>query len=637
MAQPQTQNRDQPATQALLSDTALQTLSVVQLMQHIEANKAALRSSDMVGLYERWLGLTQGGSHGYIAHYNLGTLHHQARDLPRAEQAYRAALKSIDLPEARYNLGLLMEQGGRLHEAIEQWRRILDLSSPNALHMIALHGLIRVSRQLGWTDMLRRYLSQSLTLNADQPDLSMELQGMIDSPAANDQSPVSAGSVATAADQAVIFVVGVCFNEAAILPFFLDHYIHFVGASKVVLYDGGSTDGTAEIAARYPQVELIVDPKDKLDDRELMRIRNEEWKKHRDQCDWMVVCDVDELVYHPQLRQKLAEFKAQGVTLPMIEGFEMLSKTHPQHEPGHYIWERIQTGTANPLYYNKNLIFDPVIDINYTLGCHGCRPTGRVKPSVGFAFKNLHYRMLSHEHIVAKSRRAAARLSDWNKQTNAGFHYRHNAEMTRAKYNQMFVGASNVVNPRPRPAVQREVFETVLDHLLALDHEARLLELGSCTAFGRGGDSGSTELLAWFRHGFGGRFASLSLDARAARHVHRELSQRGLQSPLLCISDQIANLLEGLDRIDLVLCNAANYQGDEADLAAARKQALNEFLDVESRLSDEAVVVLDGVLDPAQWSGQFSHVAAYLLERRYEIRHSGYTTVFSKQPLRSNA
>ncbi len=596
--------------------------TVVQLMQQVEANPQ-WSAAEQMALYRNWLA---SGAHGdaYAGHYNLGALYHNAGQPAAAEEQYRAVLRLIDLPEARHALGLLLEQDGRLHEALAEWRPLLPaagaaLSPPGGQ---ALAGTIRVARRLGQAVELQRYLELSLALHPGQDDVRAELA---------DLRGEAAAVPAPDADAAVIYVVAVCFNEAAILPFFLDHYINFVGAKKIVLHDGGSTDGTAEIAARYPEVELVVKVSEKLDDRELMAIRNEEWKKYRNDCDWMVVCDVDEFIYHPRLRARLAEFKRDGVTLPMVEGFEMLSKEHPQHVPGRFIWESIQTGAPNPQYYNKNLIFDPRIEINYLLGCHSCNPSGPVKRSDTFVFKNLHYRMLSHEHIVQKSLRAAARLSDWNKQTNAGFHYRQNAVMPRADYNRLFVPAYNVVAPRARPALQRPVFEPLVQHLIALDHDAVIVELGAARRFGQGGDSGSTELLAWYVHSFGGRLTTVEAEPLLRRHVTYSLKAR-----LLGRNTAVAATGEPLPaRIDLIVGNAADYLGDADDRRACEQAALADFIALEPQLADDAVVVLDGIED-AGYGGKFVLLAQHLLARGYAAQNSGYATAFSKAPLRTS-
>ena len=386
----------------------------------------------------------------------------------------------------------------------------------------------------------------------------------------------------------------------------------------------------------------IRDSSDKLDDRALMHIRNEAWKAYRDDCDWVIVCDVDEFLYHPDLHARLRAFKAEGVTLPMVEGFEMLSKDHPVHRPGHYIWQDIQTGTPNPRYYNKNLIFDPAIDINYTLGCHGCQPTGPVRRSDAFEFKNLHYRNLSYAHMVEKSARSAARLSDWNLATNAGFHYRLNAGMSREDYNRLFVPAANVLSPWPRPAARRASFELLQAHVLGLEHAPRLCELGVSTGLGRRGDDVATEWLGWLAHTYGGALVSIASDGRALRHAAHELGARRRvpQRWQRLATDQPGAALAAAgpagDGLDAVFCHDDDFCGDAADRRACMRQALNDLVEIEPHLEEGALVVLDGVrgsvggpaVRPGA-DGKFDLLLPYLIGRGYTVRLAGYSTVLA--------
>ncbi|MDP2007816.1 MAG: glycosyltransferase family 2 protein [Rubrivivax sp.] len=614
---------DAAATAASLDSPA--TWPLVRLMQHIEAHQAVLGADGVVALYELWLAHHRGPD-AVGAHFNLGAVLQSLGRLGDAERHYREVLRTLDLPEARQNLALVLERCGRSDEAAAQWRRLVASAAPRPARLAAAAGLVRVARQQGRRDELRRALAQSLELDAGQPALRDELDALDLAAAAVSKAAMATWPQPAAAGDPVIYVVAVCFNEAPILPFFLDHYIHYLGARKVFLHDGGSTDGSAEIAARYPEVEFSVAPSEKLDDRDLMRTRNEEWKKYREQCDWMVVCDVDEFLYHPDIRQALKDLKREGVTLPLVEGYNMISKSHPVHRPGRYLWQERQAGWADPRYLNKNLIFDPSIDINYTLGCHGCLPTGPVVRSAGAVFKNLHMCMPSYRHVIEKSRRSAARLSDWNKQTNAGFHYRINAELTQAQYNAKFLAAANVVEPRLRPTTRREGHEALLRWLTLRDDDARVLEFGSA------GDSGSTAFFAWYVHNNGGRLLSVDADARRGRHARFELARAGLLSERVgFVQPEALRSGEGADeRYDLVHFNAAEHYGDGPDRAAGQRQVLLQFLDIEALLAPGALVVLDEPAGVEREDGRFALLAALLAGRGWSPERHTDTLLFSR-------
>ncbi|MGE5466696.1 MAG: glycosyltransferase family 2 protein [Ignavibacteria bacterium] len=435
------------------------------------------------------------------------------------------------------------------------------------------------------------------------------------------------------ASRPVVYVIACCFNEARILPFFLDHYIKYVGAAKVVLYDGGSTDGSAEIAGRYPEVLFKVERSEKLDDRELMRIRNEEWKQFRNDCDWMIVCDVDEFLYCEDPARTLNELKAAGVTLPEVEGYGMHSKAYPEYRPDAFLWQQAQTGIREPKYNDKNLIFDPRVDINYNLGCHSCSPTGPVVRSNGKVFKNFHYSMLSYEAVLKKARNAEARLSDWNLKVGAGFHYKLNAAMSRLDFNRLFFQAANAVLPVAPPAVVTPEMHAIARLLLEADDDPFILELGTSWV---GGGSGSTQFYAWFVHNYGGRFRSVHGSAESAEGARLGLGTAMAKSGRTDFLTGSASDIEMIDRHpwDVLHIGGGSGQGDDQEAAL---QALNDFIRLEPQLAEGALVVTDTASAQIGNKGRSRYLAYYLLGRGFKPYAIGSATVFSQRALVGNA
>jgi len=586
---------------------------LADLLAFVADKREELGAENLVALYVAWIA-RHDGVEALLGRFNLAAVLQQMGQSEAAETEYRQVLRGVDLPPARHNLGLLLEASGRELEARAQWELVAVSGAEPASRLAALQALTRMARREGRSDRVVAALEQALAIAPEQPGLAQELALLRQTGAAR----MAAGSA-----EPVVYVFAVCFNEAAILPFFLDHYINHVGAAKVVLRDGGSTDGSAEIAARWPQVEFIHAPSEKLDDRALMQMRNEAWKPLREDCDWVVVCDVDEFLWAPDVRGLLKTLKSQGITLPMVEGFNISSKLHPPFRPGRFLWQDRQSGSGDPRYLNKNLIFDPAIDINYTLGCHHCQPSGPVRRSEGFVFKSLHMCTLSYEHFLSKSLRSAARLSDWNRQTNAGFHYRLHAGMGRAEFNARFMSADNVLAPRPNPAPARAWFEVLRSRLLDTPADARVLTLGLDRGRGTDFERSMTAWLAWFVHTYGGACLLLEAEPRARRHAAHELARLGLAGERVMLAKEGDLRVfedDGAAPFDLLHLAAADDWGDEADRATARRRALGAFLDAEPRLAPGAWVVLEGecsIDDPAQ---MFSLLMQLLTGRGWQAR-----------------
>ncbi|HYD79468.1 MAG TPA: class I SAM-dependent methyltransferase [Paucimonas sp.] len=144
------------------------------LLSEAERLAAAGKPADAVPLYRAWLAGTDSPL-AYVIHFNLGVALNDAGDRAAAEQSYRAALAvKPDFIEAHLNLGTLLEQQGRIDEALAQWRRVpaLDdacLAANRPLHLQALNNLARrleIDKRLHEAEQL---LTQSLLLEPNQP------------------------------------------------------------------------------------------------------------------------------------------------------------------------------------------------------------------------------------------------------------------------------------------------------------------------------------------------------------------------------------------------------------------------------------------------------------------------------------
>jgi hypothetical protein len=313
--------------------------------------------------------------------------------------------------------------------------------------VISVTGYVRNSRS-NFLDFDENIFVQLLSLaataaekleNAQLNTLYKQQISSLSLPTVSDQS-----RHATNDDDPVIYLFACCYNEIEVLPFFLDYYKNFVGVEKFFVFDGGSTDGSLEVLASYNAV-VIQENHDTLNDLVLMNFRNNFYKSYRDQCDWVVVCDMDEFLYHPNLKVRLREMSREGVTIPKVAGYSMISLDTPEFENGVYLPNLRKKGRPDPHSANKNLIFNPNIDINYSIGCHHCSPSGNVIFSAEYELKNLHYMSLSFSQLILKSERQRNRLSEWNRVAKAGIHYEHRVKTRLTDYLRDYETAQDVI------------------------------------------------------------------------------------------------------------------------------------------------------------------------------------------------
>lgn len=204
-----------------------------------------------------------------------------------------------------------------------------------------------------------------------------------------------------------IHVYTICWNAEAILPYFLSHYGTF--CERIVVYDNMSTDSTRKLLDACPKaVVRDFDTKGQIDETDYLRVKNHAYKESRGSADYVIVADIDEFLYHPQLNEVLAKYKAAGVTLPRIDGYNMVSLIHPRKN-GDLI-KLSKRGRYSP-QYSKRCVFDPQLEINYLPGAHRCEPVGTVVESQDASLKLLHYHYLGLVTVLRRYRVYQNRLS----------------------------------------------------------------------------------------------------------------------------------------------------------------------------------------------------------------------------------
>ena len=104
-----------------------------------------------------------------------------------------------------------------------------------------------------------------------------------------------------------VHLYSLCWNEERMLPFYLRHYESV--ADRFFVFDDGSTDGSLDLLRNHPKVEVV--PWERSDATSYVlsqqRFSNSCWKESRGEADWVLVCDVDEHFYHPDLAGYLQE------------------------------------------------------------------------------------------------------------------------------------------------------------------------------------------------------------------------------------------------------------------------------------------------------------------------------------------
>lgn len=216
----------------------------------------------------------------------------------------------------------------------------------------------------------------------------------------------------------------ITWNREDLIHLTINYYKQF--CSKIVIFDNFSTDRTRDIARELGCDVRLFGVSGSLDDSEYLKVKNNAWK--RSEADWVIVCDDDEILYDPDLMDKLYRARADGITIFKPQGYNMHSDLMPESS-----WLDIKTGLKND-NYSKWIIFSPKIqEIGYVYGCHEARPKGNLKFREDL--KLLHYRDIGGvERLLKRHRQYVERFSTINKKWNLGHHYKQDEDEKRREW-----------------------------------------------------------------------------------------------------------------------------------------------------------------------------------------------------------
>ncbi|HHP7242331.1 MAG TPA: glycosyltransferase family 2 protein [Cyclobacteriaceae bacterium] len=237
--------------------------------------------------------------------------------------------------------------------------------------------------------------------------------------------------------QPIVHVYAPCFNEENIIPYFVRHYQSFV--ERIFVYDNQSTDRSVEILKSYNNLVLRTFESGNEQRTDLItEIKETAWYESRGRADFIIACDMDELLYHPEMMQLLIKLKKHRFTVAKPLGFNMISKSFPTTDEN--IYNEVKEG-ARVRLWDKMVLFNPneIERMNYAPGSHLALPEGNVK-----LYQNdqllrlLHFRYLGLEYVLGKNKLRNGRLSDENIKNNWGYHYTLNDQNQIEIFNKIW-------------------------------------------------------------------------------------------------------------------------------------------------------------------------------------------------------
>jgi glycosyltransferase involved in cell wall biosynthesis len=233
-------------------------------------------------------------------------------------------------------------------------------------------------------------------------------------------------------------------NEAQLMPYFLRHYSPLV--DRLIMLDGGSDDGSDEIARACPNAEVRDSRLYGVMDADITaRYASEKYREARWQADYVLWVDCDEFIYSAiPLRELLIGYGELGIRSIQLTGYQMLSDEFPADDD--QLTNLVRLGVRDR-EYDKMSIFDPALDITWLPGHHNFS-IPREQAYQSSEIKLLHYRYFGEAYTRARNANLYTHKSVAEIESGRGYHVQPGYESGKysvAWYKQKQADATDVI------------------------------------------------------------------------------------------------------------------------------------------------------------------------------------------------
>lgn len=198
------------------------------------------------------------------------------------------------------------------------------------------------------------------------------------------------------------------YNVIDKIPYVMPYYER-MGIDKLIVYDNYSTDNTVKELSKYNFVEIRYYKTESFNDWAILDIKNNVWKEYKNEYDWCIISDFDEVLYsRKNFKEVLKEKSKQGKTYLNKIGLNLLSREFPPindkliHEnvKHGFIWDC--DDEIPGVWGNKVLLFDiKNTDITYTeIGSHSCKITEETNKPFDDDISFFHIKLIDFNHVL---------------------------------------------------------------------------------------------------------------------------------------------------------------------------------------------------------------------------------------------
>ena len=171
--------------------------------------------------------------------------------------------------------------------------------------------------------------------------------------------------------------ITLCFNEMDILPF-VEQYWRRI-ATKVVVYDNGSTDGSLEYLSQLPYVEVRHFETEGQNDPYQKQLKELAYKEFREFYDVVLLSDMDEVFYFNDFEKEIDKMINGNYDAMLLPLYSLCEDKKPEYEEGkllHQLCHKFYKQRMNHMggfqNYTKISIFNTntVLFLSMSVGQH---------------------------------------------------------------------------------------------------------------------------------------------------------------------------------------------------------------------------------------------------------------------------
>lgn len=254
-----------------------------------------------------------------------------------------------------------------------------------------------------------------------------------------------------------VHVYTLCYNEMAIAPFVVDYWKRIkecVDDFHVFVYDNQSTDGSREFLSKFDWISIINLDMPNIRDDYFVKIKDIIWKQSKDEADFVIVSDFDEVIYSSDLHSALEDMKKRNCCLLRPIWFNACSEKYPKYIHGklyHEIQPNVVRGKSKCILFNPN----DIKDIHYSIFCNDCNPEfvndggGNFEKFYDKYNKSIyafHLNDLGADYLVYKYHHRRNRLSIENRNRGWRINYLYTDSKIRKIHNENFSHSFSIMN-----------------------------------------------------------------------------------------------------------------------------------------------------------------------------------------------